>query len=362
MIRNSVYGHKLYPCGFIGYLSRTNLPKNLRRFLFYFSKIKTLKHERRKFLSLLNLPFTLTQSNPKSNLPEIEVLICLHEKDLILLNVCLDYLIQMSKNQITKITIVTTPMGLTLISQLDMEHQYKEIEFSVQNENTLLPQPILLACEKDPRIAGWMKQQLIKIWTAYQSTAEGLLVIDVDTIILQETIWIDNIGNSSIFPNFHSGNSSNGFISLYPGLIYEGTDYGFVSHYQLMKPQIVADLINEIQGKKIEKLTETHDSTLATSMNKSFEQHSNNSRLEKSDQVIRVLESLVEQLGVSLSEYDIYARYSLKRCDSKTTECFWSNTSVDLKTVQDVELVRKISKRLTKYYSSVSFHTHVLFD
>lgn len=336
--------------------------KELAKILFYFSKIKTLTHEQRKFLSLLNLPFTLTQSKPNSILPQIEVLICLHEKDLFLLNVCLDYLIQMSKNQITKITIVTTPMGLTLISQLNMEHQYKGIEFSVQNENTLLPQPILLACEKDSRIAGWMKQQLIKIWTAYQSTAEWLLIIDVDTIILQETIWIDDIGNSSIFPNFHSGNSSNKFISLFPGLIYEETDYGFVSHFQLMKPQIVADFIAELQGKKSEKFTETSLSSSVTLMSKSCEQYSDNLRLEKSDQAVRVLVSLVEHLGVSFSEYDIYARYSLKRRDSKTIECFWSNTSIDLKAVQDVELVRKISQRLTKYYSSVSFHTHVLFD
>ena len=362
MIRNSVYGYKLYPHSFIGYLSRTNIPVNIRRIIFLISRIKTLKLSRHQFLSLLNLPFTLTQSNSKSKLPQIEVLICLHEKDLFLLRVCLDYLIQMSKNQISRVTIVTTPKGFTLISQLNLEHRYAEIEISVQNENILLPQPILLACERDLRIAGWMKQQLIKIWMAFQSTAEGLLIIDVDTIILQETIWLDDIGNSAVFPNFHSGNSSDKFISFYPGLIFEGNDYGFVSHYQLMKPQIVADLIREIHVKESEKFSETRGTNSVSPMSKSFELPLKHLEIDESEQGVKVLESLVQQLGINLSEYDIYARYSLKRSDSKTIECFWSNTSVDLKTVQDTELVEKIVKKLARYYSSVSFHTHVQID
>ena len=97
-------------------------------------------------------------------------------------------------------------------------------------------------------------------------------------------------------------------------------------------------------------------------MSESFELTSSNLQTKKNAQAIRVLENLVQQLGINLSEYDMYARYALNQFDSKTVECFWSNTSINLETVQDVALVRKISERLAKYYSSVSFHTHVLLD
>ena len=76
---------------------------------------------------------------------------------------------------------------------------------------------------------------------------------------MQETIWLSEVGDSAIFPNFHSGNSSDNFISLYPGLIYEGKNYGYVSHYQLMKPRIIADLIGAIQARISDTLLETYD-------------------------------------------------------------------------------------------------------
>jgi hypothetical protein len=88
---------------------------------------------------------------------------------------------------------------------------------------------------------GWVIAEFLKIEYSTRSQFAGVLVIDSDTIILRNRVWLSKDLKQSLFPvqEYH-GEYFELLLSL--GLSKSPWKYSFMSHYMLFQPKIYRDM------------------------------------------------------------------------------------------------------------------------
>lgn len=164
------------------------------------------------------------------NLPEIDVLIPCHPKDVGNLQIVIDSIFTNVLNPIKTIRIITTQEGMATI-------QPTSAKTIVELENDYIPKRIFdfIRAEVPHSRQGWVLQQVVKIMGSIRSEVDATLVIDSDTVLLKPKSWLDSKGNQSLsFAYEYHVPYKNHQKSLFG---YQSLQLSFVTHHQLFKKE-----------------------------------------------------------------------------------------------------------------------------
>lgn len=345
---------KLYPSGVLRYSLKTNLPGHLVGFLRLLMKIlpnKTPYPLKIRFLAMQSHLELIKDVDfgSENEFPKVDILIPFHPKDIVLLNKCLHHVVKNTINPINTVRIITTSSGVVLAKEklviLGEELSKKNICLEIVDENEFLPTEILETCKSFGEGSGWLIQQSIKFWNGIVNREYPTVVIDSDTLIIQKILWINRLNKSNVFANFHENDISDYFISIFPNILRSTKDYGYISHFVLMKPEIILEIFSKVeQSKKFQDISS------------SFQNEEKNSYLH----LARVLNLILHECMFNFSEYDIYAKAALRFEPEKTIACKWSNLSIDINEEVDDEFLQHVLRTIKSDYLSLSIHTHSL--
>jgi len=343
---------QVYPGGILRFCIKTDLPKFLTNFLRFFTSFLPMSIRLPLKIQLLLMPshkdlIPIRNVNSDMKYPKVDVLIPFHPKDIALLIDCLRYILRNSINPIDTVRIVTTPSGVLLAKQnlaaLERELASRDIRVDIIDEKVFLPSVILDTCNSLGEGSGWLIQQSIKIWNAIINEKNPTVVIDADTFIIQRILWIDCQNKSNVFANFHENDVSDYFIQKFPNILRSEKDFGYVSHFVLMKPHVVSEFLTKVEQSK--KFQES-----------SF-------KLKEKDIKVRyasVLSMLLRECMFNFSEYDFYAKFALKFEPKNTLICKWSNLTLDVNEEVDDETMKRFIQKIKPSYLSLSIHTFSL--
>lgn len=183
------------------------------------------------------------------SLEPIDVVFVCHPKDVQTLNLAIEGIRKNGKN-IRRI-IVVSAKKLTDLAEWFDETAYpftkKDIALTIFNDDRVRAEKYIGA--PDSRI-GWIYQQFLKLYAAFviPDISSNVLVVDADTIFLNETEFMDDAGN----PLFNPGSE---FITVYfeygakllPGFKKIYKNYSGISHHMLFQRPILEDLFQLIQ-------------------------------------------------------------------------------------------------------------------
>ena len=170
-------------------------------------------------------------------------------------------------------------------------------------------------------------------------------MIDSDTLINQKILWIDADNRSNVFANFHENDLSDFFIEMFPNILRVEKDFGFVSHFVLVKPHVVHEFLLQVEQSQAFRDSQT-ESILAE----------NNLEIR----LAGVLAFLIQKCMFNFCDFDFYAKIALKIEPESTLICKWSNLAIDVQNITDQDTLQKFLHKTQESFLSVSIHTFSL--
>ncbi len=169
------------------------------------------------------------------DLPLIELVIPCHGKDERLLRLAILAALRCSRNRIDRVRLVTPSGDFADLGDLG-------VPIIVQSDLDLVGRHLLdCVIEHVPAWRrGWAVQQLVKLQAVANSDYSGCLVLDADTILLQQRTWLTNDGTQTLIisDEYHEAYVEHADrVWRFPR-----PPVSFVTHHQLMQPAIVRQM------------------------------------------------------------------------------------------------------------------------
>ena len=101
----------------------------------------------------------------------------------------------------------------------------------------------------------WILQQLLKVQAVLTTSADAVLILDSDTLLLRKRPWFDQQGRQILTPSFEFNPPYYVFLNK---LIFSKVipDYTFVSHHMIIQPKILNQIMIQINTPDINKFLE----------------------------------------------------------------------------------------------------------
>lgn len=345
---------RIYPTGTLRYVLKTDIPNlivNIARIVVSFFPKQFLLPLKMKLLLMPSHRVLLTNARnySGSTFPEIDILIPFHPKDIALLSPCLINVTRNSINPIGTVRVITTNLGVPIVekelSDLYSDTRMQNFHIEVISERDFLPSTVLEACHSLGEGSGWLIKQSIFFWNSVKNSKNPTVVIDSDTLIIQKILWIDSENRSNIFANFHENDLSDFFNEIFPNILRIEKDFGFVSHFVLVKPHIVLEFLLQVERSQFFRESQS-EVTLAE----------NNLEIR----LASVLELLIQKCMFNFCDFDFYAKAALKIEPESTLICKWSNLAIDVQDKTDEFSLQKFLHKTQGSFLSVSMHTFSL--
>jgi hypothetical protein len=188
--------------------------------------------------------------------PDIEVLSVVAGKDLEILPYTLKSVLKNSLNPIAQITIVCPNDEIdtcaSVLKGLDISTPVR-----ILDENHVAPESLRSAIKaKFPHRYGWVLQQFLAIKIISESTQEGVLLINSDTILIKKAHWLNGSGKQILMPSldFHPP-----YYNLL-GTLFKFTNkptHTFVTHHMLFQPPKFGAILEKRGFKNVEEFSLT---------------------------------------------------------------------------------------------------------
>ena len=176
---------------------------------------------------------------------------------------------------------------------------------------------------------GWVLQQIIKLRFVENSNADGVLVVDADTILLKKRKWLDYGEKQILTPTWEFHRPYYNFLNSL-NICSQIPTYTFVPHHMLMQPKIVSELISHLGWEK--------DSDLLKSI-KSVDLPGENSPFS--------------------IDYELYAQYMFKNYPELLTLEKWANLSLARSKHGFGQQFKRLLPKVGKSFASLSFHSYL---
>jgi len=188
--------------------------------------------------------------------PDIEVLSVVAGKDLITLPYTLKSVLKNSLNPIAQITIVCPKAEIdacaSVLKRLDISTPIR-----ILDEDHVVPESTRSAIKaKFPHRYWWVLQQFLAIKFISESTKQGVLLINADTILIKKAHWLNASGKQILLPSldFH--------LPYYKllGKFFKFTKHPthtFVTHHMLFQPLKFAAIFKKRGFKNVEEFSLT---------------------------------------------------------------------------------------------------------
>jgi len=204
----------------------------------------------------------------------------------------------------------------------------KNPSVNVISENTLISET-LFAQLRD--LFGsrhtWVLQQIVKLKYTYSSDSDFILLLDVDTMLLNSRKWIDTENRQILMPSYEFNSDYYKFLHKL-GIAGHDPKYSFVSHHLLISKIEFLEMITHLGFEDIDELIAF---TIANVESKS-------------------------QSPFSI-DYELYSQYLFRFRRERLFLEKWSNIGIPRR-FANACLNSKLAIRVLKYFfNSVSFHS-----
>jgi hypothetical protein len=178
---------------------------------------------------------------------------------------------------------------------------------------------------------GWILQQIIKLKFTLDSSCDGVLIIDADTILLRPRLWLDGSGRQLLTPTWEYHLPYYKFLSS-AGVCDINPEYTFVSHHMLMQPKILNEIFSFTGWTDIEGLIDSICSTPNEGEHSPF----------------------------SL-DYELYAQYLYAFHRDKVLLGKWSNKALSRssKEMDFEKFIEEVVLENSDRFASLSFHSYL---
>lgn len=174
--------------------------------------------------------------------PSVDLIWIVERKDFRTLLLSIQSAVKHTLNPVSSISVIV-PDTQTVECQKYIDDTKCQFEISIIPESKVIPlAKIEKIKQKFPEKYGWILQQFLKLESVLKSDSAGVLIIDADTIILEDRLWLDQNLNQILMsapwrhdPYFSFLNK----LGLYTGK----PRYSFVTHHMLMQPSILQEAI-----------------------------------------------------------------------------------------------------------------------
>lgn len=269
-----------------------------------------------------NLNYSVAKSIDRDGSP-IEILFVVARKDAKLLASSIKGALESTRcHKIISVTIICPREDVEFIQGIT---DLFKGSILVVAEDDIIPQ-VYLSRLKDtfgPR-SGWVLQQLLKIYYAKNSKSPGILVVDADTVLLRNRVWLDSNSTQILMPTWEHHAPYYDFLRFNS---YELGDlsFSYVSHHMLIQPRILQEMLV------------------------SYELDNLDIALDKLSKF-----SLSGNSPFSV-DYEMYAQYLISVHPTLVRYEKWANFSVNNLSEKELDTLLEVWK---KRYNSISAHSY----
>lgn len=314
-------------CGLIrrtGMIRMVSRPEPLRR------------HQLLRVLFERALPVDPLAGSSDDRLPAIEVMVPCAEKDLAQLELVVDSVALGVANPVQRVVIVTPSSA-----QLRVTGLLGDRASVVTDEHLVLPRTSAAIAELvPPGRRNWVKQQVLKLGFVASSEAEGVLVLDADTILLKPRVWLrDGRQILSVAHEYHAPYVNHTKRVLGPTARDEGLSW--VTHHQLMQPQIVREMMRQILCPRLRD-SPSGDSDIELDLDRALEVWVRSADFSETS---------------ALSEYHTYGVFLRSAKPNMAVAARWGNA-----TVRPSQLPSGVQELRWEFPDTLSISAHSYFE
>lgn len=202
----------------------------------------------RKFQVTRRLLDEAQQENPLSKtieLAQLEVVLAVAGKDLKTARLAVESCLRYSLNPIARVTVVVEDGFLNEAQQILSEYEIVE-------ECAFVPFDLRSAVARHSPAGreGWILQQIVGLWAARKSRFSGVLVLDSDTVFLRHIAFLDRSGVQLLQLSHEFVEQYERHASAIWGKRRKHRGLSYVTHYQLMQPEIMRSMFPRLDDLK----------------------------------------------------------------------------------------------------------------
>ena len=269
-----------------------------------------------------NLNYSVSKSIDRDGSP-IELLFVVARKDAKFLSSSIKGAFESTRcHKIISVTVICPSKDLEFIHEIT--DPIKE-PIRVVAEDDVIEQ-VYLSRIKDTfgSRSGWVLQQLLKIYYAKNSESPGILLIDADTVLLKNRVWLDSNSVQILMPTWEHHTPYYDFLRSNSYKLGDDT-FSYVSHHMLIQPKILREMLVSYG-------------------------------LDKLDMTLDILSKFSSSGNSPFSiDYEMYAQYLIAVHPTLVRYEKWANFSVNNLSGKDLDNLLKIWK---KRYNSISAHSY----
>jgi hypothetical protein len=268
-----------------------------------------------------------------ASLPVVELVFPATEKDFLILPFAIEAAVKATKNPIKKITVYVPDPQREICSLAIRSHRPLldcSVSIDVASDESILDsESINVLRSRFGSRAGWYVQQMIKLSSVVNSGADGVLIVDSDTILLKPRLWMAEDGRQILLPTYELHRPYRKHLySLYAD--FAALDKSFVSHHMLMQPRILRSIFKKIDVSAINSLV---------------------SRIS--------LFGEVQNIDDFFSEYELYSHGLITLNPELVEYAKWANLSMHRpESGKEIEATIDLLTRNAEYFS-VSMHDYI---
>lgn len=260
------------------------------------------------------------RSNPNE---KISIAIVAAEKDFELLPKCIYFAKKSLHNYYSGYTYIVVPKLQVIKCKIIVEKSKFDDVLVVSEEEYIEESEVLKLRQKFGSRFGWALQQILKLGMVLNSCTSYTLIVDCDTLLLQERDWFRN-GKQILFPSWEYNQPYYDLLSRF-GICDIFPAYTFVTHHMLMKKEFLSEALSHINVSSL------------------------------SDVVTFVINNSTVGPSPFCIEYELYGQYLY----NFKSDCFvlekWSNKSVLRKDIENCTY-KEIELKFSKF-ASISAHS-----
>jgi uncharacterized protein Usg len=259
--------------------------------------------------------------------PSIDLIWVAERKDFETLAHSIRSVIRHTLNPVNSIKVIVPETQMSECRK-HINKQVSKFEVNIISESEILS-PILIDKIKSrfPEKFGWILQQFLKLESVRNSRSAGVLIIDADTILLEDRLWLDQNLNQILMTAPWQHEPYFSFLRKL-GLFTGKSKYSFVTHHMLMQPKVLQEAIINMGFKNMRSFIEF------------LLQELNDSNI----------------MGFSI-DYEFYGNYFYAKFPDKT--CLVKFCNLSKKSGLDKISIEKLIEQLENFgeYRSISLHS-----
>ena len=271
-----------------------------------------------------SIPFRHTEAN---EIPLwLEIVIVTTSKDFITLTHCVDGALKTTTN----FDKVTFAIYVPDIEILECETLFGHFGSDILQ---ILPESVLISNKQIEQIrdrfrkrAGWVLQQCLKVKAVIESKADGVMIIDSDTVLTQSRNWLDKGGNQVLTPTIDRHPSFHKYLENNKIIESDMPEFPLVPHHTLMQPKYFVELLKRF--------------------------------FVDFDGLFRSLlgYDIAQDQSPFCIEYELYGQYMWRFHRDKVKLEKWGNIALNRNSFLDKNGNLEIPAKLKRKYASISFH------